>query len=240
MRSQLLLSLASVALLAAPAARADSPVRACPDGEAVHSLEPGGKVATCIPVPPPVDLGGLNGRIDAEAVARMQGDQAVRDAINESSIVGRYAFTGTRTCLGNLAGFDAAGNPLPPQAPFAQWSLVRGFYNFNADGTGTASAAVVTVNTGNVSSTDVAGDVEWSIQDGKLTVNGDLANATFTTEDRAPLTAYLGKDVKVFTLAQEGIHVETLVTHRIVNGVPTETRTPRICTRDNVLTKMAD
>jgi len=247
--STLLLCLASTLALAAPAARADSPVLACPSGQAVQSLEPGGKVATCIPVPPAPDLGDLNARIDAEAVARMQGDQAVRDAINETSIVGRYAFTGTRTCLGNFAGFDPNGNPLPgfdpngfplPPSPFGQWSLVRGFYVFNAGGTGTGIADVETVTLGRVSTTTVSGEVQWTIEDGKLTVIGDLANATFTTEDRAPLTAYLGKDLKVITIAQEGIHVETLVTHRVINGVPTETRMPRICTRNMVLTKMAN
>jgi hypothetical protein len=223
--STLLLCLASLTVLAAPAARADSPVQACPSGQAVQSLQPGGKVATCIDV---------DGRLDAEAMARMQGDQAVRDAINETSIVGRYAFTGTRTCLANLNGFDSNGNPLPPQSPFAQWSMMRGFYTFNADGTGTGTADVETVTLGRVSFTTVSGDIEWSIVGEKLTVMGDLGNSTFTTEDRAPLTAYLGKDVKVFTLAQEGIHVETLVTH------PSETRTPRICTRNSVLTKMAE
>lgn len=232
--STLLLCLASITVLAAPAARADSPVQACPPGQAVQSLELGGKVATCIAVPPPVDLAGVNARIDAEAVARMQGDEAVREAINETSIVGRYAFTGTRTCLANLNGFDQFGNPSAPQSPFAQWSMMRGFYTFNADGTGTGTADVETVTLGRVSTTTVSGDIEWSIAGDKLTVMGDLGNSTFTTENRAPLTAYLGKDVKVFTLAQEGIHVETLVTH------PSETRTPRICTRNSVLTKMAE
>ena len=257
MRPLAVLGLLAVASLVSPTAGAQ-PVRACPPGQAVQALDPGGKVATCIPVPAPVDLGAvnaaisaeaaartagdqnLNGRVDAEAVARMEADQALRDSINEKTLVGTYSFFGTRTCVSNAASFDANGAPLPPQAPFNNWSMSRGFYTFNAGGTGNASADVITIGTGGASFTPVSGPISWSIEAGKLVVQGDFSNDNLHTENPAQLTGVLGKDLKVIGIGQEGLHVETLVQLRLINGVLTEVRTPRICNRQSTLIKMAD
>ena len=253
MRSFAVLGLMAVASLVSQTAGAQ-PVRACPPGQAVQALDPGGKVATCIPVPTPVDLGAVNAAISAEAAARAAGDQnlngrvdaeavarmAADDALHETSIVGTYAFFGTRACVSNAASFDANGVALPPQTPFNNWSMSRGFYTFDAGGSGTGTADVLTISTGGASLTTVSGPIVWSIDNGKLTVSGEFTNATIHTENPAPQTGFLGKDLKVFSMGQEGLHVETLVQLRTINGVLTEVRTPRICNRQTTLTKMAD
>ena len=129
MRSLAILGLMAVASLVSQTATAQ-PVRACPPGQAVHSLEAGGKVDTCIPVPAPVDLGAvnaaisaeaaaraagdqnLNGRVDAESVQRMQADQDIRDSLVEHGISGRWAVVGQGTCYrAPSAGFNSLPGP---------------------------------------------------------------------------------------------------------------------------------
>ena len=131
MRSySLLLCLGSVALLAAQIARADAPVR-CPDGQAVQSIGAGGKDATCVPVPAPVDLGAVNAAIAAEAaarlagdtgeaVARMQADQEIRDSLTESGLSGRYAVVGIANCLRSTGGFRTDLEFVPAVSPGSQ------------------------------------------------------------------------------------------------------------------------
>ena len=128
MRSySLLLCLGSVVLLVAQVARADAPVR-CPDGQAVQSIGAGGKDATCIPVPAPVDLGAVNAAIAAEAaarlagdtgeaLARMQADQEIRDSLTESGLSGRYAVVGHASCLRSSNGFRTDLEFVPAVTP---------------------------------------------------------------------------------------------------------------------------
>jgi hypothetical protein len=137
MRSLAVLGLLAVASLVSPTAGAQ-PVRACPPGQAVQALDPGGKVATCIPVPAPVDLGAvnaaisaeataraagdqnLNGRVDAESVQRMQADQDIRDSLVEHGISGRWSVVGQGTCYrAPSAGFSTNPEFMPVLIPGA-------------------------------------------------------------------------------------------------------------------------
>ena len=138
-------------------AAAAQAVHGCPAGQAIQSSDPSGKNVTCIAVPPPVDISGLQGMdalllqsIADERQARKTGDEELRGQISESTVVGTYSYTGTQYCLGSTLGFNPAD--LTPNAP-PLWtppaplvtntvSLARsstwGSRTFNADGTGTA------------------------------------------------------------------------------------------------------
>ena len=132
-------------------------VHGCPAGQAIQSADPSGKSVTCIAVPPPVDVSGLQGMdalllqaIADEAQARKAADEELRGQISESRVVGTYSYTGTQYCLASTLGFNPAD--LSPNAP-PLWtppaplvtntvSIARsstwGSRTFNADGTGTA------------------------------------------------------------------------------------------------------
>jgi hypothetical protein len=73
LRRFVLCVLAPAALAAFQAAHAQ-PVRSCPDGQAVQSLNPNGTPVNCVPVPPPVNLAPVNAAIAAEATARAAAD----------------------------------------------------------------------------------------------------------------------------------------------------------------------
>jgi hypothetical protein len=61
------------------------PVRSCPEGQAVNSLNPNGTPVECIPVPPPVNLGPLNAAIAAEAATRAAKDLELLGAIQREA-----------------------------------------------------------------------------------------------------------------------------------------------------------
>jgi hypothetical protein len=127
---------------------AAQPMNGCPAGQAMQSSDPSGKKVTCIPVP---DTAGLQGQINAEAAARQSADAGLQGQINdlrETSVVGRYAVTGTRGCVSSQLGFNndltpKPGTPATPETPavtnFVQYFTVVtvGVRTFNADGTGT-------------------------------------------------------------------------------------------------------
>jgi len=109
---------------------AAQPMNGCPAGQAIQSSDPSGKNVTCIPVP---DTAWLQGQIND---------------LREASVVGRYAVTGTRSCVSSQLGFNddltpKPGTPAGPGTPaitnFVQYfSVVTvGVRTFNADGTGT-------------------------------------------------------------------------------------------------------
>jgi hypothetical protein len=116
---RLRLGLAAALALAAQTGGAQV-LNGCPEGQAIQSSDASGHTVRCIPV------GG-----------------------QETSIVGRYAFTGTQSCLASSLGFNEADltpkvppvtvPPAPPvsnivsQATTSTW----GYRTFNEDGTGT-------------------------------------------------------------------------------------------------------
>ena len=136
------------------------PVRSCPDGQAVNSLRPNGEPVQCIPVPAPVNLAPLELAIVQETAERKQADADLSASINEASIVGRYAFSGTQVCYSSSRGFNAdlsptmppsftpppppaPGDPVPPPTQVVPTTFisqgtgtVTGFRTFNADRTG--------------------------------------------------------------------------------------------------------
>src|SRR5580765_3717081 len=129
------------------------PTLSCPAGQAVNSLNPGGAPVNCIPVP---DVAPLELAIVQETAERKAADAEIRASINEASIVGRYAFTGTQACLNVTRGFNAdftpimpppaSGQPAPVTIVTQTMSSVSGFRSFNADGTGTSEFVANTLN----------------------------------------------------------------------------------------------
>ncbi|HKQ28663.1 MAG TPA: hypothetical protein VJT77_08690 [Burkholderiales bacterium] len=157
--------LATTMVLMAHSAAAQ-PVNGCPAGQAMQSSDPGGRNVTCVAIP---SLSGLQGqittlqsRLNDETAARLATEAELRASIGgaETSIVGRYTFTGTQSCVNSSQGFDPATflpivlpsppqpvslPPMPPQTVIGPstfvghfTSTVSGFRTFNADKTGTA------------------------------------------------------------------------------------------------------
>jgi hypothetical protein len=120
------------------------PVRGCPEGQAVQSLHPNGTPVQCVPVPAPVDIAPLMQAIVQESAERKQADAEIRQSINEASIVGQYAFTGSQTCMNSTFGFDESLRPRASTDPSLAAvvnipsTYTSGFRRFNEDGTGEA------------------------------------------------------------------------------------------------------
>lgn len=138
----------------------------------MQGSDPSGKQLQCVPLPPPVDVSGLQAQIDAERSARESMDVILQDAIDElrpANIVGTYSFTGTHNCLTSSLGFNPDFTPvaapivepppppdptLPPPPPVqiptavvtTSSGTVSGIRTFNADGTGTAQFRTQTVS----------------------------------------------------------------------------------------------
>lgn len=118
------------------------PVRSCPDGQAVQSVQPGGTVQ-CVPLPPPVNLAPLEAAILQESVERKAADADLRASINETKISGTYAYSGVQSCLTSTTGFREDLSPMPSADParaavvFSTTLYTTGFRTFNEDGTGT-------------------------------------------------------------------------------------------------------
>jgi hypothetical protein len=141
------------------------PVRSCPDGQAVSSLNPNGTPVQCIPVPPPVNLAPLEMAIVQESAERKQADAEIRASINETKISGTYAYSGSQVCLTSTTGFRDDLAPMPSTDParadvvFPTTTYATGFRTFNEDGTGSVelSAQSVTHPTIFVTNTGFAG-----------------------------------------------------------------------------------
>ena len=264
MRPLAVIGLLAVASLVSPTAGAQ-PVRACPPGQAVQALDPGGKVATCIPVPSVTDL---NGRIDAEAVARMAADDALRGELTENGLTGRYAFVGTGLCLrvtSNTVGFSTSPEfaPLPGSTEQSQSFTYSGVKEFdglgNIQGTSTVfnisypaiAPGVGLVNTGG--GTVLSFTQNWTYTvgaDRSIRITGAGSQGTIThgtggignhvTTHGAPsLAGRVSKDWRTIIVTNESMAVEHSVT-----TTPDDQQVladfPRICTRTETLTKLAD
>lgn len=266
MRSQTwLLSLACIALLGAQPARADSPVRTCPPGQAVQALDPGGKVATCVAIPAPVDLGPVNARIDAEAVARMAADQDIRDSLTENGLSGRYAVVGIANCLRSTAGFRTDLDFVPAVAPGSQVQPQSFTYTGirTIDGDVMHSSSLVysltypstffqspnSFSSGGGAVVQVMQDHSFEIgDDHTLTITGLGAHGTFLqggpagggtvdTVDQPKLTGKISKDGRTIVLTNAEMKVETTTTTP-TGG--TSSSLQRVCTRMETMYKLAD
>lgn len=259
MRSLAVLGLVAVASLASQNAGAQ-PVRACPPGQAVQALEPGGKVSACIPVPSATDL---NGRIDAEAVARMAGDDELRAGLSEGGLSGRYAVVGTGHCTRASHGFLASPEFVPNAVPGAviqpqvfNYSGVKTFSEGAIQGSSTVynitlPALVVGgafINTG--AGSVVQFEQAWTYVIGPdrtltitgagsqgTTVQGGGVGSTIRVSGAPSLTGKISKDWRTIVLTNAAMQVEHSIstsTSGVVNDVP------RICVRTETLTKIAD
>lgn len=271
-------------LTLAPVAGAQ-PVRACPPGEAVRELDPGGKVQTCIPVPAPVDSSAinaaianeaaartagdmsLNGRVDAEAVARMQADDELRNG--EGGLNGRYAVVGTGLCTrgtANTPGFGTSPEfaPLPGSTVQQQSFTYSGVREFDpATGTihGTSTVYNITypaaVLGGGVTTSTNGGAVvqfeqNWTYVLGaerSITITGAGSQGTIvqgvggignlvSTHGAPSLTGSISKDWRTIVLSNAGMAVEHSITTSPSGAQLVDI--PRVCTRTETMTKIAD
>jgi hypothetical protein len=126
----------------------------CPAGEVMQGSDPSGKKLQCVPLPPPVDVSGLQAQIDAEKSAREGMDIILQDAVGElrpTAIEGTYAFTGMQACINSSFGFNPDLTPVassdPNRATVVSHSsaVTTGFRTFNADGTGTTQLRTMSV-----------------------------------------------------------------------------------------------
>jgi len=128
------------------------PVRSCPDGQAVNSLNPNGTPSQCIPVPAPVNLAPLEMAIVQESAERRQADAEIRASINETKISGTYVYSGPQVCLTSTTGFREDLSPMPSTDPtrsavvFQTTLFATGLRTFNEDGTGTVDISAQAVN----------------------------------------------------------------------------------------------
>jgi hypothetical protein len=124
------------------------PVKSCPNGQAVQSLQPNGTPVSCLPIP---NLGPLQAQLNAETAARLATEAELRASIPggaETGIVGKYAFTGTQSCINSSRGFDSRTflptivlpQTVPGPGTFVTQttSTVSGFRTFKANQTGEA------------------------------------------------------------------------------------------------------
>jgi hypothetical protein len=172
------------------------PVHGCPDGQAVNSLNPNGTPVQCIPVPPLVNLAPLELAIVQETTERKQADAEIRASINEASIVGRYAFSGTQACFNSSRGFNAdltpvmpplAAPPLPGQPgqptpiTFVSQgaSTVTGFRTFNADRTGTLELNAINLGFPGIVYTNFNGNIGASVSSGVPNASTSTQAGTF-------------------------------------------------------------
>ena len=157
--------LAAVLALGAQQALAQ-PVNGCPDGQAMQSSDPSGRRITCVPV-----------------------------QVAETDIIGKWAVTGTTTCLQATAGFNAQTlAPIIPTAGTTAVSQLAGNFigtrTFHAGGTGRSVGASHTMTfpqsvygggvppavggTGGASVATLDAGFTWSIQaDGTLVIDDD-------------------------------------------------------------------
>jgi hypothetical protein len=146
-------------------------VTGCPAGQAMQSSDPSGKSITCVPIP---DTAALQQQITNEANARQAADTALTqqianeaaarqaadsalgariDALTEADIVGKWAVSGTTTCLGSSTGFSTEFmSPIVPGPglPSAFVSQLTGTFigtrTFIAGGTGHADGTSHTMS----------------------------------------------------------------------------------------------
>jgi hypothetical protein len=238
-----LAAIGTAALFAAAQPASAQQTNGCPAGQAMQSSDASGRNVTCVAIP---NVSGLQGQISTETAARMaadnaeattrggmdamllQGlqqetadrkaaDDALRNAVTESSIVGTYAFSGTITCLSSNNGFNADFSPKAPTSPTVSTQIQQfggaatGTRTFNADGTGTVQSMTYTVflptifyttsnfvgigfngtppNPGGGASTAAQnGSFTWEIVDGKLYITEDTVSGSFTQGSRVGWT----------------------------------------------------
>ena len=113
---------------------------------------------------------------------------------------------------------------------------------------GPPSPAGGAVPAGNVSTILTTGTFNWHIEDGRLFIEDGNLPGTFIGGGRvgwsarvegAPRSvAVLGKDLRLITLTNETVSVETTVTTSPAGEPFQEFRTPRLCGRERLLRKM--
>jgi hypothetical protein len=223
------------------------PVRSCPEGQAVQSLQPNGTPVQCVAVPAPVDIAPIMQAIVQESAERKQADAELRASIGESSIVGRYFFTGTQNCVSAPLGFNADFTAIGTASVAS--ASVWGHRTFNADNTGTIEFDTLGVNLGGANTFHLVGAFRWRLEADKLVIEetqpavgiiptGPRAGWTTFTENVPPTFAILGKDRRTISMVHAAPAVEISVA-RSPEGTQ-EIRTPRICHRERMLSKISE
>lgn len=198
MKTAALIALAAGILIATPGAHAQ-PVNGCPAGQAMQSSDASGRRVTCVPVP---DVAGLQAQLDE-----------VRGSINETSVVGSYAFAGPTFCLLSNNGFNDDFSPKAAvrggQSTVVQHfnTMVSGIRTFNAGGTGTIEVTNHSLNypgffytptgsigiTFNAVSPNPAGGGSVAVQRGTFTWHIGADGRLHIAEDPAGITGTITK-----------------------------------------------
>jgi hypothetical protein len=207
----------------------------------------------------------LGARIDGEAVARMAGDQELRDSLGESGLSGRYAVVGTGNCLRSSLGFrsDPEFVPAVQTGSFVQpqtfsytgirtidgsvmhgssmvYSLTYPSTFFNSLGSfQSGGGTVVAVQQDHDFTVGADGTLTLTSQGshGTFTKGSGLVGATVDTVGMPPLAGKISKDGRTIVLTNADMAVERITTTR-TDG--TATAIDRVCHRVETMYKLAD
>src|SRR5688500_276338 len=188
-------TLDAMALALGAQSGAAEPVHGCPAGQAMTSSDQSGRNIRCVPI---ADGAALQAALQAEGAARQAMDENILSIVGqltEANIVGRWAMSGTTSCLQSNTGFNENFSPLIPTTGTAFVSQLSGTFigtrTFNADYTGrsvgtthsmtfpgtfhgTGFAGVGTGPAVGASVSPLDAGFTWSIQpDGRLLIDDD-------------------------------------------------------------------
>lgn len=141
--------------------------------------------------------------IQKETDDRKAADQALRDSLNETNLVGDYAFTGTTVCLSSSRGFNAFQSPLVTfgTATFININTqtISGVRDFDGKGSGTVVARVQSVGvptivlgvtgtggSGGATVSRLTGKFTYVVTDGMLIIKDDPGIAVIAQGGVAP------------------------------------------------------
>lgn len=247
------------------------PVTSCPAGYAMLSSDPSGKNITCVALP---DTGLLLNMLGTEKSERQAADDAINARIDglgggEASIVGKWAMTGTTSCLQSTGGFNALNSPQAPTAVSQLTGTTRAVRTFNADGTGHSVGITQSLSTpqlvynpgqppfvgpgvGGASIADLNSSFTWSIQpDGTLLIDDDnvipqnflsppaRVGWTVSIANVPSFVGHISKDKKTIVMMHATMAIE-VSTVRDQDGAIPFPPTQRYCTRERVLTRLPD
>lgn len=189
----------------------------------------------------------LEGRINQEIVDRMAADEELRASIGgETTIVGRYAFTGTGSCLSSSTGFRTDFEfepvlvfpqpPLPNQPPVMgsviqmNSNTVTGVRTFHPDGTGTSVVTFQSINHPSTLTQIRTGGASISTFEGTFTYMVDGDNLIIDDEPQIGFVTKGGRSV--------GAQISVLGVPRFVGKISKDRKTISLTQEDMVVEQL--
>ncbi len=160
------------------------------------------------------------------------------------AIHGKYAFTGTGTCLFSPSGFTESQGAFIPNGPFFSMSTSawEGVYEFAKDGTGTVTATLHTVASGNNSVAFPGGFPKASKSDLTFDFDYDViagARIHFTTTPQGVRTLPSGAKI-LDSGPQSGVITDNGKTILVTCGVPVPPSPTMFCNTSLILSWIGD